>query len=492
MNLSLLYIRVSSEGQEDGYSLDAQEKLGYDYAQRKNLKIKRLWKVSESAWKEERTAFNQLIDYAKNHPEIQHIIFDVTDRMTRNDFDKLKIYKLIKEYDKTIHFSRSNKLFNKDSGSDEEFMFDIEVAVAKKMSNDLSKKTKMGMLEKAEQGLFPSGAPIGYKNNRATRLIEIDEERAPYISMAFSLMASGNYSVRMLERKLYDEGFRNKNGNRVTKSAIHELLKNPIFYGAFRWDGKMYQGSHIPIISKRVFDKVQSVLSGTFRPSIHKGVFHYNNLVKCGICNCKVIGEVKKKKYKYYHCTFSKGRHKDVAYIREEKLAKLFEEPIKRITLDVEIVDWLKEGLKERGKNTMRLQENRFNSLQNQHDKTNKRLSRLYDAKFDGGLDDGMFRVKEEEYKEQLIEIKSQIDNVQSLDSGSYEYGYKTLELSNNLYSQYVRANDEEKAKILKYIASNYVLNDASLDAIYRKPFDIIAEEVSCPTWLPGEDSNLQ
>ena len=154
-------------------------------------------------------------------------------------------------------------MFNKDSGSDDEFMFDIEVAVAKKMSNDLSKKTKMGMSEKADQGLFPSAAPIGYKNNRATRLIEIDEERAPYIRLAFSLMASGHHSIRMLERELYDEGFRNKNGNRVSKSAIHELLKNPIFYGAFRWDGKMYQGSHAPVITKQLFDKVQSVLSGT-------------------------------------------------------------------------------------------------------------------------------------------------------------------------------------------------------------------------------------
>ncbi len=148
MDLSLLYIRVSSEGQEDGYSLDAQEKLGYDYAQRKKLKIKRAWKVSESAWKKERTAFNQLVEYAKSHSEIRHIIFDVTDRMTRNDIDKLKIYQLITDHDKTIHFSRSNKSYNKNSGSDDIFMFDIEVAVAKKMSNDISKKSKMGMLEK--------------------------------------------------------------------------------------------------------------------------------------------------------------------------------------------------------------------------------------------------------------------------------------------------------------------------------------------------------
>ncbi len=110
MNLSLLYVRVSSLDQEkDGYSLAAQEKLGYEYARRKELKITRAWKVSESAWREERKAFNQLVEYAKKHTEIKHIIFDITDRMTRNDLDKLKIYNLIKEYDKTIHFSRSNK-----------------------------------------------------------------------------------------------------------------------------------------------------------------------------------------------------------------------------------------------------------------------------------------------------------------------------------------------------------------------------------------------
>lgn len=37
---SLLYVRVSSKEQEkEGYSLDAQEKLGEDYALRNNLKI---------------------------------------------------------------------------------------------------------------------------------------------------------------------------------------------------------------------------------------------------------------------------------------------------------------------------------------------------------------------------------------------------------------------------------------------------------------------
>ena len=487
MNPALLYVRVSSRDQEkEGYSLDAQEKLGYEYALRKNLNITRSWKVSESAWKQERTAFNQMIEYAKRHDEIKHIIFDITDRMTRNDFDKLKIYTLIKEYDKTIHFSRTNKAFDKNSGADDEFMFDIEVAVAKKMSNDISKKTQMGMLEKAEQGLYPSNAPLGYKNNKVTHLIDVDQEIAPFIKRAFSLFSSGSYSLAMLSNRLYNEGLRNRIGNRLGKNALALILRNPIYYGAFRWKDRLYQGSHTPIISKELFDKVESVLNGNNHPSIQKKGFAFNNLISCGICDCKVIGEQKKKRYNYYHCTFSKGRHYGISYVREEQLAGMFEEPIRRITLTEDIVDWLKEALKESSKSILALQENRLNSLKSQYEKVDQRLSRLYDSKFDGEINEDVFKVKEEEYKNQLIEIKSQIDSSKAINPNFYEDGCKTLELSKCLYSLYVKANYEEKAKILRFVASNYALNNATLYPTYRKPFDIIAKGLSRSAWLPG------
>jgi len=92
MKQALLYVRVSTERQgEDGFSLDAQEKQGLAYAQKNGLEVVRTWKGSESAWKKDRIAFGQVIDYAKKHPEVGHIVFDILDRMTRNDFDKLKI-----------------------------------------------------------------------------------------------------------------------------------------------------------------------------------------------------------------------------------------------------------------------------------------------------------------------------------------------------------------------------------------------------------------
>lgn len=208
-------------------------------------------------------------------------------------------------------------------------MLDITVAFAKKMSADSSRKIRMGMTEKAEQGFYPSHAPLGYRNNFETRMVDVDEKVAPYIIRAFTLIASGQYSVHMATDILFKEGLKNAKGRRFCLSTIDDLLKNPFYYGVFKWKDQIYQEHHEPLISKGLFDNVQNVLSASFHPHINKKTFHFNNLILCGECWCKVLGEEKKKKYKYYHCTFSKGRHNNVPYIREEILSQMFEEPIK-------------------------------------------------------------------------------------------------------------------------------------------------------------------
>ena len=495
MKKALLYVRVSSKEQEkEGYSLDAQEKLGREYAKRNGLEIVRIWKVSESAWRQERSAFNQLIDYSKKHPEIEHIIFDITDRMTRNDFDKLKVYTLIKEYGKTIHFSRTNKTINKDSGSDDEFMFDIEVAVAKKMSNDISRKASMGMLEKAEQGEYPSTAPIGYLNDKQTGLIEIDPERAPFVKMAFQEMASGNYSLSTLSDKLYKEGLRSKKGLRLFKATLAHFLKNPFYYGSFLWKGKLYAGTHEPLITKKLFDQAQCVLSGRGHSiCVNENGFLFNNLLKCGICGCKVLGEKKKGKYIYYHCTFSKGRHKsNYSYVREDRLAMLFEDSVRRVTLSKEQCESVKDILNESRSDQVQIQEKKMSALITRKVKLENRLSNLYDLRIDGNIDDDMFKQKENEYKDQLIEVKSAINEGQKTNPNFFEDGCKILELSNRLFPLYLRSDGEDKARILRLLASNYLLDGSTISATYNKPFCFLENLPDRIIKLPRQDSNLR
>jgi hypothetical protein len=147
------------------------------------------------------------------------------------------------------------------------------------------------------------------------------------------------------------------------KSTVEKILKNPIYYGAFRWQGRLRDGSHPPLISKDLFDKACAAPHGNARPYINHRGFAFN-LLTCGDCGCKVLGEEKKKRFVYYHCTFSKGRHNGWGYVPEREIARLFEPTVKAVSLDEEIVEWLEDALKESDKSSRSLSENRLNSLQ--------------------------------------------------------------------------------------------------------------------------------
>ena len=154
----------------------------------------------------------------------------------------------------------------------------------------------------------------------------------------------------------------------------------------------------------------------------------------------------------------------------------------------------MEDALKESDKSSRRLSENRLNSLQNDLARVNQRLSRLYDAKFDGdSIDDEVFKIKENEYKASVVEIKAQIRTLGDGNPNFYQDACRTLELSKRLFPLFLEANYEEKASILKLLASNYSLvkaSDVSILPTYRKPFDIVAEGPSRLNWLPGRDSN--
>ncbi len=491
MNKALLYVRVSTKEQElEGFSLDAQEKLGLEYAKRKGLEIVKRWKVSESAWSVSRTSFNLMIDYAKKHPEIEHIIFDIADRMTRNDLDKMKVNDLIKFYGKTIHFSRSNKLINKDSGSDDFFMLDIEVAVAKKSSNETSKRASIGQAEKAEQGLYPSYAPIGYVNNLKLKTIEIDHDLAPYVRRAFEMVASGTNSIKMVSQTLYKEGFRSRGNRMVDKSSIHRMLHNTVYYGVFTWGGKKYMGQHTPLISKELFDKALEVLQGKNHYSIQRKNFAFTNLMTCGVCGSKVIAEIKKNKHIYYHCTFSKGRHKGQHYLTEDYVAKQLFESISRIQIPEDVQSLLSKALDESLNKKENFIETKKEANKRELERMQRRLDKLIDAKFDKEIDEDDFKRKEKEYKNQIVELKQQLDSTSEVNKNGPEILSRTFELAKVLPKLYLKGNPSEQAKLAGLIASNYTLLNATLCPTYKKPFSFFAKGPTRSKWLGDRDSN--
>lgn len=479
MDKTVIYLRVSSKGQEEnGYSLDAQEKLAREYAAKKGLEVVKIWKGAESAWgKIERTNFSEMLAFMKKHHEVRHIIFDVLDRMTRNDVDKLKIAQLVKQYDKVVHFSRDNKMYSRESSSDEEFMMDVQVAVAKKLSNDISRKTTMGMTEKAEQGIYPARAPIGYLNNHRTSKIDIDPERAPFVQRLFEMAASGEYSLQMIEDILYAEGLRERLHNgRVRKSTLYRVLHNPMYYGTFRWGKKLYSGIHEPLITKDLFERANKALSLFERPRVTTRNYPFANLLHCKDCGCSIVGDFAKKKYMYYRCSFSKGQHPHEKYIREHQLDEAFAALIDAISLKPEVVAWLQKAIEIRLKHLEKAQNKATGGLKAELSKKQTELERLYDEGWEKGYPAEFIKRTEERLKTAIAELTQQIQTQTIQPDAVRQKSTDILKLVCNMGTIYRAAPLSEKKPLLRHIASDFVLDGHKIYPKYREPFNIFAE----------------
>jgi hypothetical protein len=137
----------------------------------------------------------------------------------------------------------------------------VRVELGVRPLNRLSEEVRKGLREKAEQGHWPSVAPVGYVNNLGTHRIEVDPVRGPLVSRLFELYATGEYSLKAITRRAYELGLRHPRADRrMTKSEIHRMLQRLVYTGEFVWKGSRYTGSHQPLVTRETFDQVQALL----------------------------------------------------------------------------------------------------------------------------------------------------------------------------------------------------------------------------------------
>lgn len=147
-----------------------------------------------------------------------------TDRLYRN----LKDWVTVDELDVEMHFPKEGVVLSRESRSSEKFMHGIKVLMAKNYIDNLSEETKKGMAKKAESGVFPHRAPVGYKNDKETRTIVVDPERAPYVRELFQLYSTGRYSLEDLYQRCLNDGFRiSGSSSAIPRSKIEISSRTP-------------------------------------------------------------------------------------------------------------------------------------------------------------------------------------------------------------------------------------------------------------------------
>ena len=329
---AVLYARVSSKEQErGGFSIPAQRKLLRAYAREHSLTPAAEFVDVETAGRVGRDGFEAMIRLVAGDRACRRILVEKTDRLYRN----LRDWVTLDELGVEVHLVKEGVVLSDESVSSEKFVHGIKVLVAKNFLDNLSEETSKGMLEKARQGLWPSCAPLGYRNvdgPLGKRIIEPDPDTGPRVATLFEWYATGEHPLTSLAKKVADGGLlTRRSGRPLQRSQIHAMLRNPIYMGEFDWKGTRYHGLHAPLVSRDIWDRVQAILTGRApqrRPGRQRHHFAFSGLLRCGECaddglSFLLVGERHKGRYVYYRCEECKRRHR-AAYVREEAIVDAY------------------------------------------------------------------------------------------------------------------------------------------------------------------------
>jgi len=101
----------------------------------------------------------------------------------------------------------------------------------------------------------------------------------------------------------------------------------------------------------------------------------------------------------------------------------------------------------------------------------------------EGVITEEFFRSKYEEIQQRQIEIHAGIEGLRKKNSTYFKEGIEIFELMKNIKNQYVKANSEQKHRIMKILVSNCELKGVNTRIYWNKPFDILFEMGRTQKW---------
>jgi site-specific DNA recombinase len=120
---AVLYARVSSKDQEQGFSIPAQQRLLEDYAVKNGLTVVKAFVEAETAKKAGRNRFGEMVRYVRKTPSCQVVLVDKTHRLYRNFRHQVEIDELIQRDALEVHFVKEGEILSAGSPSHQKLSF---------------------------------------------------------------------------------------------------------------------------------------------------------------------------------------------------------------------------------------------------------------------------------------------------------------------------------------------------------------------------------
>ncbi|MCC7408375.1 MAG: recombinase family protein, partial [Phycisphaeraceae bacterium] len=485
MSNCVIWARVSSREQREGYSIDAQLRITREKAQREDWTVVREFVVAESAKRgAERVAFNQMLKWVVANARKQKITIILAhklDRICRNMRDAVRMQELEDKHGVKLAFVENQ--FG--PGAAGALSFNIMAAVAQYYSDNLRQEVLKGIEERVRQGWTPGLAAYGYLNvpSDRERPVQPHPENTRAVRRIFELYATGNATYDQITDIMQREGFVYRPSQpRFHRHALSYILNNPYYTGLVQFRGEFFVGKHEPIIDKDTFELCQRLLKKKNRRTNKVNHYLAANMFTCAHCGFGITAERIHRRnkngtvreYIYYRCAnvYPDKDHPKVRW-RQDQLEQAILTDLDSLRIkDDEQRQWFRDQLIESCKDEAFLREERLKALRRRKADLEAMHQRLLDAYLAGTVDKNTFTAKTTQFKEEVDKVEADIQTSKARPLTGLEQAIEAFDLAQNAAERWRVSNKADRRELLEAILLNRTLSDTSLVTTKRKPFD--------------------
>ena len=380
------------------------------------------------------------------------------------------------------------------------FMLNIAFGQSKYFVDNLRENVKRGLRQKIRNGVWPSWAPVGYLNHAKTRGIDVDTEKAPKVKKIFEMYATGEHSLHALANWCEKKKLLTNAGNKISLSNVQHILQNPFYVGLMRYKGEIFEGTHEPLISKKLFDKCQEVMAkrGKVRPD-RKHNFPFLGLMKCASCGCSITVQYAKGNggiYTYYRCTKKRGACQE-KYLGENQLLEQIKNFLQKVSLSSQDTEKVLAALDTEETQAKEQAQSEVINLKTQLAQIEMKLQKLLDVYLEDALTQKEYAAKKEILISQKVELNEKITDFEQKGLSWLEPAREVVKSLNQAAKLLASENLSEMTTFLKNIGSNHILRNREFLFAPKNPYDLVAEPrhgrgeaLTFPTWCSGPESN--
>lgn len=323
---AVAYIRESTEEQGRGYSPDGQRQAIARYATDHGMQLTEEYLDFETGrLADKRPGFRRLIEDAMERRFDVVLVFH-TSRFARNTVEAKRYKKLLRS-ELGIDVISVTQPLGTNADDPAAFLSEsVHEIFDEYYSVSLSFWTKMGLREKARQGLLTGSLPWGYIRGE-DGIATPDPEKAPYVRRLFEMYATGQHTDRTLTAWLNVNEQRTARGRAFGVDTVREMLCNAGYVSARRDRSKAIKGLHEPIVEEDLFDHVRQMRRQRAR-NLHPGRpsprYLLRGIAHCRRCHARMQGTTggRKLEARYYCSTRRADRSCDQPIAKAEHVER--------------------------------------------------------------------------------------------------------------------------------------------------------------------------